>query len=376
MLKDLQKCIAELLDCNAFELQLHTNENGQTDCYIPYMMNDALECYFVLKDCRVTGEYVTGSLDSSDASGDSDEFGNFACDKNLSVELIDDGAGMALIIRQPDGTVSTLWFQDIVKELKCYRYHEIGHFWVKGQEHWRQLVYIIGTIYDKFSYMGESLCNEEELSLLPLMEFSPFRYWSPIHESLDGHYPDTLDGFTCFKELCAEARDFSLLRLVEKYERVACGTLWITDFYRKLALPKLVRRIAHEMNHVGHEALYELIYKKVCEASSKYPARDYGNELNQRIMNTRKEISDALLAKGFTGEYPRFVKGNTSVLVTEEHPFTLATLEYENYDFRIQMMVSEVSGCDCGSMLHLNQGFFKDSSGKNRGRIAKSMEEL
>ena len=55
MLNDLQKCIDELLDCNAFELQLHTDESGRTDCYIPYMMNDALECYFVLKDCKITG---------------------------------------------------------------------------------------------------------------------------------------------------------------------------------------------------------------------------------------------------------------------------------------------------------------------------------
>ena len=409
LLDDFRKCIAELIDCNAFELQLHKDENGFTNCYIPYMMNDALECYFVLKDCRMTGEHVSGVLcnsaetGTSDAPGDSDAFGNFACDKNLFVELVEDGHGRALVIRQVNGDVSTLWFQDIVKELKCYRYHEIGHFWVKGQEHWRQLVYMIGTIYDKFSYMGEELCNDEEIALLPLMEFAPFRYWSPIHESLENHYPDTMEGFECFKALCVEAGDLPLLRLVEKYERVACGNFWITDFYRKLALPKLVQRIAHEMNRVGHEDLYELIYLKVCEASSRYPARDYGQAMNSLIDKTRWKITDALLEKGFTGKYPRFmrriddtdviVSNRTtfmSVLVTEEHPFTLAALEYENYDFRIQMMVSEVPDNSAISIddmnYHLNQGFFTETSDRfssssgskkqRKGWIAKSIDEV
>lgn len=372
MFTDFQKCVKELLECNAFEIQLHKNENELTDCYIPYMMNDALECYFVLKNCRVTGECMTGVLNSSDASGDSAEFGNFACDRKLSVELVDDSVSTALVLRQPDGNVSTLWFEDIVKELKCYRYHEIGHFWVSGQEQWRQLVYMIGTIYDKFSYMGESLCNEEELALLPLMEFAPFRYWSPIHESLDHYYPDTMDGFACFKELCEEAGDSLLLNLAERYEKAACGGFWITDFYRKLALPKLVNKLALELGHSGHEALYELIYQKVCDASSKYPARDYGEVLGSKIAASRREINETLMKKGFVGEYPRFSLGNRSLLVTEEHPFTLSALEYENYEFRIQFMVSETAE----KAKYLNQGFFEDAKGKNRSWIAKSVNEL
>lgn len=355
MFTDFRKCIAKLLDCNVFEIQLHTDENKQTNCYIPYMMNDALECYFVLKNCRVTGE-----------------FGNFACDKVRDVEFVNDDIHTALVLRQPNGNVSTLWFEDIAKVLKCYRYHEIGHFWVAGQEQWRQLVYMIGTIYDKFSYMGESLCNEEELALLPLMEFAPFRYWSPIHESLDDHYPDTLSGFACFKELCKEAGDSLLLRLTERYEKVTCGGFGITDFYRKLALPGIIKKLALELNRSGHETLYELIYQKVCEASSQYPARDYGDSLSTKIMEARHSVSEALTAKGYVGEYPRFSLGNRSLLVTEEHPFTLAALEYENYEFRIQFMVSET----LSPSRYLNQGFFEDAKGKNRGWIAKSVNKL
>jgi len=357
LLEDLRKCIGELIECHAFELQLHTDEDSQLNCYIPYMMNDALECYFILKDCKMTGESVSGTIISADASGDSDEFGDFASDKKLSVELIDDGLSKALMIRQITGEVSMLWFQDVTKELKCYRYHEIGHFWVKGQEHYRQLVYMIGTIYDKFSYMGESLCNAEELALLPLMEFAPFRYWSPIHESLDEYYPDTLDGFTCFEKLCMEASDFQLLKLVQRYKKVVCWTSWLTNFYRKIALPRMKKRIASELVSSDHEALFELIYRKVCEASSKYPPRDYGEIMNAKIIASRNEVIESLTKKGFVGEYPRFSKENISVMVAEEHPFTLSVLEYENYGFRMQFMVSDTGKCP-------------------RRWIAKSVEEL
>lgn len=342
LLHDLRKCIDELLECNAFELQMHTGENGQTDYYLPYMMNDALECYFILRDCQMTGEYAAG---------------------NSAVDLIESGNGYALIIRQPNENVATLWFKDFRKELQCYRYHEIGHFWVTGQEQWRQLVYIIGTIYDKFEYMGESICNNEELALLSLMEFAPFRYWSPIHESLDGHYPDTTDGIICFRKLCEEAGDKKLLKMVERYAKV---------YQRapKFILSRAVCKLALELSKVGHESLYELIYKKVCIASSRYPTRDYGEMGNLKITTARSEISDTLISNGFVGEYPRFSKANVSILVTEEHPFTLSALEYENYEFRLQLMVSETSK----EMRFLNQGFFNGND--NRGWIVKSVDEL
>jgi len=209
LLQDLRECIHALLECDAFELQVHIAENGQTDYYLPYMMNDALEYYFILKNCRMTGEYNSKNLDSSNEK----KFGDFAdFTGNPAVELIENTDCFALVIRQTPGEIATIWFQDIEKEMKCYRYHEIGHFWVKGEEHYRQLVYMIGTIYDKLEYLGESICNDKEQALLPLMEFAPFRYWSPIHESLDARYPDTLDGIETFHDLCEEAGDISLVK--------------------------------------------------------------------------------------------------------------------------------------------------------------------
>lgn len=337
MIADLRECIEKLLECDAFELQLHTDENGQMDCYLPYMLNDALEYYFVLKDCRMTGDFIPGNV--------------------VSVDFTETDTFPALILRHANGTVATLWFKNVQRKLNCYRYHEIGHFWVAGQEQWRQLVYIIGTIYDKFEYQGISVCNDTELALLPLMEFAPFRYWSPIHDSLDRHYADTWDGAACFRELCIEAEDKKLLRMLWMFEKFG-GRRFIS------------RRLAKELAKAGHEKLYELIYKKVCEASLQYPARDYGEVMNQKISAERENVAAQLLDAGFSGDYPRFRKGNCSVLVTEEHPFTLSVLEYENYGFRLQMMVSECSSEIC----YLNQGFFEGNG--NRGWIAKTVGEI
>ena len=47
--------LKEIFDKEVFELYIRQGQG-----YVPYMMNDALECYLVLTDCRCTGEYLTG----------------------------------------------------------------------------------------------------------------------------------------------------------------------------------------------------------------------------------------------------------------------------------------------------------------------------
>jgi len=85
------------------------------------------------------------------------------------------------------------------------------------------------------------------------------------------------------------------------------------------------------------------------------------------IISKRKEVTESLIAQGYTGKYPRFFNETTSILVTEEHPFTLSVLEYENYGFRLQFMVSETRE----KAQFLNQGFFKGK--ENKGWIAKDI---
>ena len=45
--------------------------------------------------------------------------------------------GYVLSIRQGSENALTLYFDDMEESIHCYQYH---HFWVKGQEQWRQVI--------------------------------------------------------------------------------------------------------------------------------------------------------------------------------------------------------------------------------------------
>ncbi len=324
----LQQYLSELCSCQA--LEVHTDSDK---VYIPYMMNDALECYLLFSDAQLTGHPLP------DYEGDT------------SYEMIskttEGSSKSGLIFRQGAQNVFTLWYMSVYQELHCYRYDRIGHFWVSGKEHWRRLVYILGTVHDKYQYMGSQVCNPQETALLKLMEFAPFTYYSPIHEPLDDIYPDTLDGLQAMKNLAAEAGDRRFLLLLTIYR-----------YFPFSGVRKILQRA---LNRPARILLYELLFYKIEKASSSYPERDYGEERNRRINDARKGLSKQLLQLGFCGEYPLFQKGNLQILAMEEHPFTI--LEAQDFQFRIQLMESETPNACSG----LNAGFF-DRKG-NRCRI-------
>lgn len=329
--EQLLKYLNDLFDCNAFEM--HANVQN---IYIPYMMNDALECYLLLENGRITGEYLM------DFKGD------------ISANYANTENGYAIIFRQGDSNVFTVWFEHAYRMLQCYRYDEIGHFWVKGAEHWRRLVYMIGTIYDKYEYMGEEVCTPEEIALLPLMEFAPFRAYSPIRESLDNFYTDTEAGLATMETLAREAKDESYLHLLKLYRFFPCSVL------RNMLIQQL--------NHPRRIHLYELTATKVSEAAAVYPTRNYSDEITNKIKETREEITATLQAKGFWGSYPLFTKDTMQIFVAEEHPFTI--LDWEHYSFRTQFMVSTANKpCE-----QLHYGFFNKSD--NIGRIETSLDFL
>ena len=325
--------LKEIFDKEVFELYLRQGQG-----YIPYMMNDALECYLVLKGCRCTGKYLKGYEEST--------FGYLSSEDGEEI----------LVVHQGAENIFTLWFGKIQIKLKGYQYHRIGHFWLerKGQEQWqwRRLVYMLGTVYDKYEYFGESMCTPGEQELMRLMEFRPFRYWSPIKESLDPYYPDTALGAAVMRKIAGLAGDRTMALLA--------------GFYEKVPLIFLEKAIIWRMERPCSQKLYETILNLVSTESEKYPKRDYGTEMNERIGKERARTQEKLHRRGFQGEYPRFCKEGVEVLAVEEHPFTLDFMEWEKFDFRIRLMVSEdFSGRK--RELGLNGGFFK---GKGReGRI-------
>lgn len=325
--------LAEIFAQQVFELHMGQGEDGKVQACIPYMMNDASECYLTLKNCRITGSY------QQEFSG------------ATKGELIFEEKEKALVIRQED-QVCTLWFDEISQSLCCYQYHRIGHFWVEGQEQWRQLVYLIGTIYDKYQYLGEDVCNTKEKELLELMEFAPFRYWSPIRESLDGWYEDTKRGACRMETLARKVGDREMAILA--------------GVYRKFPLSWLSRFVAGRMQSGRRERLYQKIWELVQEASAPYPARSYGRETDKKIEEERKATERQLKELGFQGAYPFFWREDLQVSAMEEHPFTI--LEKEDFTFRIQFMVSRP-----GKSGGWNGGFFK---GKGRVGWIGTREDL
>lgn len=334
----LQAYLEEILACEALELHQSVKQEEQTiSYYIPYMMNDAMECYLLLTGGRMVGEFLP------ELQGET------------SVGYTEYSGTKGLIFRQGEGNVFTLWFEECFRVLQCYRYDQIGHFWVEGQEQWRRLVYMIGTMHDKYHYMGEPVCNEQEKELASLMHFGPFRYYSPVNMSLDDYYEDTKAGLETMRKLTEEAGDRRFLRWLDWYERLPFRS-------------RINGILAKKLNHPARCRLYEQIAGKVQNASSLYASREYPEELDEEIRSQRQKVGKELEKRGFSGEYPLFYKGNLQVLAMEEHPFVV--LESEYYKFRIQFMVSETKK---GSS-RWNEGFFEKMG--NRGWIARDLNGL
>ena len=333
--EELEGWLTDLIREGTLELT-RCPDRSETELYVPYMMNDALECYLVFSDCSVSGDL------------------SHAMQAETWVELTEDEDRKGVIFHRPDGEVLTLWYSECRSCTCLYQYHRIGHFWRSGEEQWRQLVYQIGTIRDKYVYLGEEVCNADERELMQLVNFAPFRYYSPIDEDLDGRYADSLAGIDCMLALAEAAGD-------EEYARY-------TRFYRKAAgwYAKLTHRetvgfpfqwltgiMITMLDYPEREPLYRYLCEKVRRASEGYAVRDYGPAKNAAIEALRQSADADLRARGFQGSYPFYRKGFASVLVTEEHPFTV--LDYEDFEFTIHYMISQT-----GEETHdtWNMGFF------------------
>lgn len=357
--EEFEHCLTDLIDYASLEIpQPGKNADNAGDYYLSYMMNDAVEYYFILKNCHLTGEPLTD------------------CDEPVTARFIRPSGEVsaALIIHQGQENVYTIWFQKLERVLSCYAYHQIGHFWRSGQEQWRQLVYIIGTVYDKYLFIGDSVCNEDELALLPVMEFAPFRYWFPINEEPWDRYPDTEQAIHTIADLAEEAGDHRYARLTRWYGKLLSNPTIFT-LEQKLRQP-LTRCLARQLTKKERLPLYHLIWNYILKASSVYPSRDYGELRNQEIDSLRKEADALLKNNGFTGSYPLYFKGQYQVTAAEEHPFTAEELEYENFPFHIQFMVSRCAknGLSLHPFQTVNAGFFTGKG--NQGNILKNMDEL
>ena len=134
-----------------------TGQTESGELRLIYLMNDAVESFLVLKNARMTGNYVRdyegkfeGSLEKTDRD---------SCE-----------AEYILVVHQ-GRNVFTVFFEDILLETHLYNYGELGHFWVKEYENLRVMEYQIAILRDKYEYLGKEYCTEQERKLAMLRDF-------------------------------------------------------------------------------------------------------------------------------------------------------------------------------------------------------------
>ena len=303
--------LESLIEQDALEIRV---SNDEKSIYIPFMMNDAVECYITLTDCNIKGilQY----------------------DNNNSIfyELMNVGDRYGLILHQGDSNVTTIWFGDAHIYMYLYQYHRIGHRWRKeiGQEEIRRLVNLLCVLHDKCTHLGEKASNPKEMQLYKLIEFAPLCYWSPIDDSIESWYPESDDGVASMMELAEEAGDIEYVEILRRYSN--CHGL-----RRKIYKKKLASLLVEDK----HREIIELLRKKLEEASVVWPEREYDKVEMEQISALRHDKEMEWHMKGYTGTYPYLSKIDTAtgkiktVRFVEEQPYVFRELEFDNYQFRI-----------------------------------------
>lgn len=328
-------------------------EDGTLDYYIPYVMNDAVECYIHLKDCRLTGNRIP-------------EFEGTA-----TSELVFSQRGnKGLIVKQEDN-VFTIWFADFSVVCEYYRYHLFAHCWRKGEDIYRRLCYIVGTIYDKYKFLGKESCNEREFQMMQLLGCKAFRYYSPIDESIDVYYDkeelERMPGDTILRQISDRLGCDSLTKEFDRYI-TRSGSKW--NKWSQKNEEKQIERIANMLLEPENWAVYDCLLSMAYECGKDYPNRTYSQERQQEFDQKRGEVERQMHALGYEGKYPSYEKGCCYVEVLEEHPFTIEEMEYEDFTFDQHFFVS----IDEAKTDKIHMGFFKGEG--HRGFVVDSVDKL
>ena len=303
--------LADLLEQGQFELlnlPVGDERKKPSDIRLVYMMNDTAESFLVFHEAVMTGTYLPeyeGELRAELDREESDRSG-----KNEQ-----EGGRYILAVHQGD-TVCTLFFKKITLECELYDYGHIGHFWVKDYEYLRQLEYRLAILRDKYDYLGEAYCTEEEIKLAALVEFPPLNYccYPAVPEKYivprENPWIPSEKAIVYMKELAAECEDTSLLKMLE--------------FYRKHPAKFWAKRLAVMLHQTKHSRIVDLLSERLQQATADYPRRFFGDDMErkyQQALERAKQRQRELKSQGIRADLLR------------EEPFTIArdSLNYKLY---------------------------------------------
>ena len=301
--------------------------------YAAYLMNDAAEAVLVFRDSVLTGVF------EKDIRGE------------VSAELAIEKDHYMLVVHQGERNCFTLRFRELSFEVKRYPYHEIAHVWVNGQEHWRQILYQLAIVRDKKCYLGEAFCQEEELFLLPLLEFAPLRSFYFVPWEAQTVFETDAQGGARFLEILQKVNDPLLYARTKQYLK-CCNT---RRGRRK------GRQLHALLNQQEHRGVYDFIREMLDQASDRNAqTRTFGALADGLLEKKRVAIQRMFADQGFHGTYPWFFKSehgmDSSCRIYEELPFVCGGEK----KCRFYYFWSEVDHWQkCGQEILPLEGFFE-----------------
>ena len=262
LLSDPFEKLKLLLEQGEFELLEDETGKKQEHRYrLVYLMNDAVESFLILENCRMTGEYQAGY------------------EGEIETKLQTYDNEYVLVIHQGD-SVCTLLFTGLSEEVHLYNYGEIGHFWIKGYEYLRQLEYTFAILRDKQEYLGEKYCNRRGQKLAALADFPPLNYtcYPAISKEYlverDDAWKPTGQALMVMEELLRESGDKQLLRLVR--------------LYAMFPVKVLARYIAMQLHRTKHQKVIQTLQQQVRQAAKNYPERKFFGKEEKQFREQKK----------------------------------------------------------------------------------------
>ena len=270
-----------------------------------YLMNDCVESFLVLENARMTGSYKSGYEGPLEASVEKQ------------------GEGYVLVVHQGE-TLFTVFFDDVLFEYQLYDYGTIGHFWVEKYENLRVMEYQIAILRDKYDYLGEEFCNEQEKELAMLRDFSPLNslFYPSVPEKyivpVDNPWEVSEKALDVMNEIAEEAGDRKLLKVLQEY--------------RKTGSVSMARKIAAMFRRSSHIETVHLLAEKIRQAAKEYPARDFGSDQNTYLQNLLKK------ARKKKEEIESSGKSGTYSMIYKEEPFVY---DCDSISFQVCLMTVE-----------------------------------
>ena len=307
---DTFEMLKRLLSQNEFELLLpeqtaaEAGQRKKEDIRLVYQMNDTIESFLVFKEATMTGTYHKDYEGAIEAS------------------FYRDGDDYALVVRQEEeDCVVTILFKALELETNLYNYGDIAHFWRKGYENLRQLEFRIAVLWDKYEYLGEEVCNDEERKLVELAYFPPLNYtcYPAVSKQYivprDNPWVPSEGAFSLMTEIVEQAGDKKLKKWLRLYE--------------KYPYPLIAKRIAVLLHRNAHAKVADLITERLKKATAVYPNRSFGKKQDEKIRH--------LLEKAERRK-TELEKEGIHAEVLREEPFTTArdTVDYHVYVLQLK----------------------------------------